>query len=548
MSQGDSPVAVLTRALAAHEFVYKGRNGDNWLIFSGAFVADGQMHPVSLLVHPQGSELPVVRLEVVPDKLRPVAPHVGGDGVICYAAAGSIVLDVFDLPGQTIACIQRAESVLSSLLRGEMVSDLEEEFFAYWHGEFCFLDIRRSSRDDVEGLMVGRGESRHGLFAITNDRTRTLQKLKAIGLHPCDNFAVLVRRVRTNVKPRPLVGNWPPRTVSDVLRWQGIMDAPCRRKLDEHITDAFKKGEAGIVCLVESPMMPYGFIVNFNDDERSQKKSRITDTRTITYRSKIMPLSCLRIDDDYIAQRNSPEQATLAQRRIALVGCGTIGGFLAELLLKAGAGINGGELVLVDREILMPQNIGRHRLGFDSVLRNKGTALALDLQRAAPSATVRALPVDAMEANLGTFDLVINATGEESLGHLITRKFSGLDFVPTLTVWIEGPGTAVRGLFRDKKDAACTRCLNSLTRDPLYPVVEGNVPLHLAGQGCESLYVPFPASVSVRAACLGIEMVIAWASGNVSPRLRTCVLDSQRKVGTLDQDPPVLLGCPACGI
>lgn len=205
MSQGDSPIVALTCALAAHEFVYKGRNGDNWLIFSGALIADGETHPTSLMVHPQGSELPVVRLEVVPDKLRPVAPHVGGDGVICYAAAGSIVLDVFDLPGQTIACLQRAESVLTSLLRGEMVSDLEEEFFAYWHGEFCFLDIRRSSRDAVEGLlMVRRGENRHGQIAITNDRTRTLQKLKAIGFHPFDNFAVLVRRIRTNVRPRPL--------------------------------------------------------------------------------------------------------------------------------------------------------------------------------------------------------------------------------------------------------------------------------------------------------------------------------------------------------
>ncbi len=547
MNEDASSVAVLTRALAASGFVYKGRDRDDWLAFSGALLAEGQAHPISLWVHPQGAELPLIYLDVVPKQLRPVAPHIGGDSFLCYAAAGSIVLDVFDMAGQTLACLQRAESVLSSLLRGEMVSDLEDEFFAYWQGEFCFLDLRSSSGETIEGMMIRRDENRRRLFAVTNDRVRTRQKLEAIGLHAQNDIEVLVRRIRTQVRPRPLIGNWPPQTVSDVLRWQGILDAPCRRKLDEHISTAFKQGAPGVVCLIESPSMPYGFIVMFSDNEGPPTKHRITDARQAAYRSGITPMSCVRIDDEYIAQRNNPGQPTLAQRHIVVVGCGTIGGFLAELLIKAGAGIDGGRLALVDSDILLPQNVGRHRLGFNSVLQNKATALAQELQRTAPSAKVQALPVDAMEANLGGFDLIINATGEEALGHLITKKFTGPNFVPTLAVWIEGPGTAIRGLLRDKATAACTRCLNSLTRASLYPVVEGDVPQRLAGQGCESLYVPFPASVSVQAACLGTEMAIAWASGNVSPRLRTRVLDSHRKLGTIDQDPPVLPGCPACG-
>lgn len=61
----------------------------------------------------------------------------------------------------------------------------------------------------------------------------------------------------------------------------------------------------------------------------------------------------IRMDDKYVAERNVPEGPTLAGKRVALIGCGTIGGFLAELLVKAGAGLNDGDLALIDPDILL---------------------------------------------------------------------------------------------------------------------------------------------------------------------------------------------------
>jgi len=120
----------------------------------------------------------------------------------------------------------------------------------------------------------------------------------------------------------------------------------------------------------------------------------------------------IRMDDRYVTQRNAPGCPTLAGKKIALVGCGTIGGFLGELLLKAGAGLEDGELALVDPDILFPQNIGRHRLGLNRALQNKAIGLKEELSAAAPTANTRALPVKAEEADLSPFDLIINTTGE----------------------------------------------------------------------------------------------------------------------------------------
>jgi len=181
-------------------------------------------------------------------------------------------------------------------------------------------------------------------------------------------------------------------------------------------------------------------------------------------------------------------------------------------------------------------------------LQNKAIGLKEELAVGAPTANIRALPVKAEEADLTRFDLIINATGEEALGHYLTVTFArrGM-FVPILTVWVEGPGVAVRGLLRDTVECACIRCLSELQRAPLYPVVNEPVPLELAGHGCEGLYVPFPASVSIQAACLAAEMVTDWTGGTPGPRLRTRVTRPGFTQAAPDADVARRHTCPACG-
>jgi hypothetical protein len=68
----------------------------------------------------------------------------------------------------------------------------------------------------------------------------------------------------------------------------------------------------------------------------------------------------------------------------------------------------------------------------------------------------------------------------------------------------------------------------------------------LKGQGCEGLYVPFPASVSLQAAALGMEMVQAWVDGVAAPTLRTRVLVPGRELMTPDCTPLKVESCPVC--
>lgn len=234
---------------------------------------------------------------------------------------------------------------------------------------------------------------------------------------------------------------------------------------------------------------------------KKAKRAKLADRGDPTLRAQAQPLWLVRIDDAYVASRSVPNLATLRRLNVAVVGCGTIGGHLADALLRMGAGTLGGRMTLIDPDTFGAQNIGRHRLGFPSLDSNKAFALKAELERALPSANVRALPVDVRKAELGTLDLLIDAAGEESLGHWLSERYGAS--VPILSVWIEGPGVAVRGLMHAPHDGACFRCLWHYARDGELLSVVGGAPTLLAGQGCEGLFVPFPNTVSLHAATLG---------------------------------------------
>jgi molybdopterin/thiamine biosynthesis adenylyltransferase len=521
-------------------FQYIGPTDDGWLKLHGQLRASTTCHVCEIQIDPQFFELPRVRLLKLPESLSRVTPHLGSGGHLCYIAKGTVVLDIFDPVGQSLACLKRAEEVFDKVLKDELVDDLEEEFYAYWNGPLCLIDMQdhRLGRQNTIVIKPGRDFT----AIVTDDQVRTTKKIKSLGWEATD-YTMLTYRVRTSAKPRPHTSTWPPVTVKDILAWQGLLDTRCRKKIERRIEQGLATAAKGALVLIESPLMTYGFMVFF--DHKPYKKGMRYQPRATMYSLKVTPVSVTRIDDRYMAQRNVPGMQTLAGKRIVVIGCGTIGGFLAEMLIKAGAGTSGGLLTLVDFDSLYPQNIGRHRLGFPNLFSNKATGLADELRRLAPGADVRSLPVNVRDAQLGgKLDLLIDATGEESLGHWLCERY--LPTTPMLSVWVEGPGTAVRALLRVQNTGACYRCLCGANQKGLFASVVGAVPTLMAGQGCEGLYVPFPASVSVQAASLGAEMVLAWANDAVSPSLRTKLVDTNYQLATADCDPPRMKDCPAC--
>jgi len=526
----------LTVALHQRGFSYLRRDERGWMRFAGELRLKAKNYPCELAVSPGLDEFPRVWLRPVPPGRPELQPHLSASGYLCYLAMGSVIFDFFDPIGQTMACLDRAEQVLEDILAGKMVEDLAEEFHITWGSNWCMLDVDERRPGALDAYTFGGKVS-----IVTDDETRTHAKLEAIGLGlPKTELSAF--RVRTKARPMPLQASWPPTTVQAFLKWQNTLDPRCSKKIEQRLMEKFRIKAARVLVLIDSPQVQYGIEIDLKRDPAGTGKK--PSLREILYRLPVRRISVCRIDDQYLAERNLPGSKTLAGLKVGLVGCGTIGGYLAEMLAKAGAGTVGGKLTLVDMGSLEPGNLGRHRLGFNALIKKKADAMCDELKRVAPGVDVVPVVGDVKAVNLGQLDLLIDATGEQGLTDWLTWRYA--DKVPLLSTWVEGAGAAVRALMKAKPEHACARCVSQPPLKDQYRVFNVPPDVIMKGHGCEGLYVPFPAAASMQAASLAMEMVQNWLDGADSPSFRTRVLDQQREAHFTDSSPQRYEGCPAC--
>lgn len=544
MEKADISAAVIS-AFKARGFTYLKRSPSRGFLLRGPLETSEGNHECIVGIPPNFDRPPSIVLVRVPDALKPIAPHIDSSGGICYLSRQSIALNIFDPVGQMLGCLNRAQKVLGQLLRKELVDDLAEEFFAYWGNDtyHCYFDFRVGRHRKLHAVVDFKYIRDLIVVFVTDDVDRTLAKSEMLG-YEVGRAAHLVERIFTKVEPRPLQQNWPPANLGDLVQWQSVQDSRTARKIVERVAQAVERNADFLTVMIESPKFFYAFLVCLRLDGNSPIKAELRK-KSVLYRSSVIPLRSWRIDESYIVRRNVPGMKTLEHKKIVVVGCGTIGGYLAEMLVKAGAGAGEGELILVDSDSLTASNLGRHRLGFPSLEHNKANALRDELSRSMPDARIRALPIDVRKANFTKVDLLIDATGEQTVSDYLAASYTG----PTqLNVWIEGPGIAVRALIRRNSQEGCIQCLTQFVRQGGYASTVEEMPKVYAGQGCESEFVPFPASVSMQAACLASEMVMDWAAGKESPALRTQVVNRAFTKSAQDCTPPKLPECPACSI
>ncbi len=153
--------------------------------------------------------------------------------------------------------------------------------------------------------------------------------------------------------------------------------------------------------------------------------------------------SVARIDGSYVHGRDiGKEYKDLAKMRVAIAGCGSLGGAIARLLAQAGVG----RLALIDGDQLAAHNTSRHVLGQFYLGQNKAQALASFLDQDFPHmATTIAFDtrVELLGAErlkeLENFDLFISA-GIDFLGDLAISRWRAEDIESRpyhVTTWVE---------------------------------------------------------------------------------------------------------------
>lgn len=442
---------------------------------------------------------------------------------------------------------------MNQTFTGRSFNDFNDEFMSYWGLAPAFIDLPLERLPFAKAFRADNEKYKEFPFiAIGKDFASISQRL------PQDRYTLLeepgapVYVLDTAKKPGAIEGHWPPRSISELLKWLKRVDSNCAKKA-KHAIQRLSFHYTWFILIIRTPQAWPGIFISYPEKSPNItgrfKIQKINQYKAWLQQSLVVPLSVSRIDSAFIAQRNRPGEPTLLGRRIVLVGCGTIGGYLADMLVRAGAGSDGGELRLVDPDRVTAANLGRHRLGLPFLERNKAEAMSAQLSHDFPGINLRALPVDIREAHLGAAELVIDATGDEAIAMWMARRFGRPEqFVPILHAWIEGAGVSVRTLLRNTPVAGCYMCFRSGVRDTgplgLSSLDDPSAPIHQA-DGCDSAFVPFSGSVSLQAAALAMDSVMAWLKGIPSPRLRTRILDNSLGRPIPDQD---VIHQPSCAL
>lgn len=199
------------------------------------------------------------------------------------------------------------------------------------------------------------------------------------------------------------------------------------------------------------------------------------------------------IDRGWLMKRGGSETVMKTyskNKKIAIVGCGSIGSALAYKLSKSGIS----DMVLIDPSNLESSNIGRHILGMSDIHMNKADSMAKYLQKQFIGCTVQAISdkVESEEglATLVDVDLIITAIGSDAPAvepWLATLATKGK--IPEMVAcWLEADAIAGHVIrikqgtdicFEDAVDA-----VSVLNYDYAATLIQGEV-------GCNSEYMPY---------------------------------------------------------
>ena len=220
--------------------------------------------------------------------------------------------------------------------------------------------------------------------------------------------------------------------------------------------------------------------------------------------------------------RRGGGNTNLFNKRIALVGAGSVGGEIAHKLSSAGIS----ELTIFDNDIYSIDNLYRHVLPEYFVGCRKSEALCYMLHNQFPWTNVKFSTEELLqisERELIGFDLIIIAIGRPT--HELLFKKNLLDHeieVPVINCWLEGFGLGGHAVLDIPGSKGCLLCsyvcqesgMRGLSSNLNFIEQNQNISKNIGG--CGEQYISYSAVCSAQTALLATDLAIKFLENRIS--------------------------------
>lgn len=393
-------------------------------------------------------------------------PHVLKGGVLC-TIPGSAALNNSDPVGLVQYVYEKAQEILN----GTNPEDFKEEFSYYWSR--CTTDNAQvvliiDPIDQLKKTFPAIFFNSHVFVASSIEK---LNRWVSNYIGKESNLSNGQIGIRIDLGSPLLPQNYP-NSLEDLISLCEANDDEAAGLMKTHIVKNRTKGLA-LLVQKEGKGFALGGVV-FNGLGLSQ--SKLTEL-TRGFRPGHVPENLLleragqrirstnisrnrviHADHDWIHSRGG-DGRNLSQKKVLLIGCGSLGGYVAHMLSRAGVG----HLTVTDNDFLGWENLGRHVLGASSIASSKAEAIAEKLTQELPHLDVIGIPKDwrdIYESNNNIFagqDLVISTVADwRCEGPLNTLKRK-IEMPPLLLGWLEAHAVAGHCLVISKK-GGCFEC------------------------------------------------------------------------------------------
>ncbi|MBY0345525.1 MAG: ThiF family adenylyltransferase [Neisseriaceae bacterium] len=522
---------------------------------------------------------PEVFLESMPEKKRSSRlPHLLFDYSICLFNSTETI-DPIDVPALIAGWISKLESIIDIWEDGNFNDDFIQEFSNYWAGFGAYLLDLVDDMVELKSYFYDRLSLEGKLtkeWVLTSDKNKAIEWSKRRkALTELDDAVPVIKLAFQNTPRITLNKNWPPETITEVLEW--IEKEPLGHKLMAQLIQKIERQKGTVflvVCHFDKEIFGFSLgvdrsfreaLAHFFAHKRGKSIAKISLQQLLVKFKKASKstkiftrLSIYNCSGEFLLSRNAKnDRIQLKDKKILLIGCGTIGGYLAKSLVQIGAGFGKGELILCDPDKLQPGNLGRHILGVQYLGEYKSAALAHSIREDGLGAEVVSLEVKFLpEAeNLKDYDLVINATGDEAFSLLLSQAFYNLKLNDTqapllIHGWISGFGNSAKALLEDGR-RGCYACQfkykpGSIKED-IYPTLGHSVATKDFSpfkRSCSELHLPFATDASLLATSMVIQLVQSRAKNAPNLLMRGVSDVAERLKDHLLRKRP---GCPICG-
>ncbi|MBD0405296.1 ThiF family adenylyltransferase [Flammeovirga sp. EKP202] len=431
-------------------------------------------------------------------------PHVEPDGFVCFAHDEGLVLDFKNPKGIIEESINLAVSTLDNGISGSNKDDFYNEFDNYLKSNQYIEKSAYSLVDTHDSIKKIKAFKINNTIFLSESKTKLKQSnLSSIQNKKIDELEPYIYvHLDSPIKPIEFDKKW------------------YRDETIKTITERLSKNNKAKLNTLMHTNKTSKILLHFIAPNLSECLIGLDiKKRGLSISSEQIEIDVSyinRLDSNYFNNRGGAYN-DLKSKKVLLIGCGSVGGFVAHYLVKSGI-VN---LTLVDNDKFTPDNINRHILGLNSINKLKTECLKNFINKSVIRCNISTenntieKAIKIKNITLKDYDLIISATGNPTINLWLNDLLISKHKVPLIITWVEPYGIGGHSILINNTKKGCYRCLmDPITNHNEAAFYSPNQSFIKSISSCSSVFTPYGILDSQQSANTCVRLALKYLLGN----------------------------------